>query len=135
MIILRRIGSVLAGFILIGLLGFVMDTLLQRLGLLPIPTEQKFETGHALLAVSYHLLFAVLGGLVTAWLAPDRPVAHAIVLGILGIVISVLGLIAIVMLDLAPAWYGVALIVFSIPATWLGGKPAIASRRRSQRTA
>jgi hypothetical protein len=110
----RGCRSVLAGFLLIGLLGFLTDTVLQQLGILPIPTEHKFETGHALLALSYHLLFAVLGGLITARLAPDHPIAHAITLGILGIVISTLGLIAIIRQDLAPAWYGWALIVFSI---------------------
>jgi hypothetical protein len=129
MIILKRVGSVLAGFFLIGLLGFLTDSVLQQLGILPIPTEHKFETGHALLALSYHLLFAVLGGFVTARLAPDHPIAHAITLGILGVVISTLGLIAIIMQDLAPAWYGWALMVFSIPVTWIGGKLAILSRR------
>lgn len=132
MIILRRIGAVLAGFILIGLLGFLTDTVLQQLGILPIPTEHKFETRHALLALSYHLLFAALGGFVTARLAPDRPIAHAITLGILGIVISTLGLIAIIMQDLAPAWYGWALIFFSIPVTWMGGKLTTLSRRHSK---
>ncbi len=131
MLILKRIGSVLAGFFLIGLLGFLTDTVLQQLSILPIPTEHKFESGHALLALSYHLAFAVLGGFVTARLAPDHPIAHAIVLGILGIVISILGLIAIITQDLAPAWYGWGLIFFSIPVTWLGGKLALLSQRRS----
>jgi hypothetical protein len=54
--------------------------------------------------------------------------AHAITLSILGIVISTLGLIAIIMQDLAPAWYGWALIVFSLPVTWMGGKLAIIRR-------
>jgi hypothetical protein len=132
MIILRRMGAVLAGFFLIGLLGFLADTVLQQLGILPIPTEHKFETRHALLALSYHLLFAVLGGFATARLAPDHPIAHVITLGILGIVISTLGLIAIIILDLAPAWYGWSLIVFSIPVTWIGGKLAILSRRHAK---
>jgi hypothetical protein len=132
MIPLKRLGSVLAGFFLIGLLGYLADTVLQQLGILPIPTEHKFETGHALLALTYHLVFAVLGGFVTARLAPDRPLAHAMVLGILGIAISTLGLIAILMQDLAPAWYAGALIVFSIPVTWLGAKLAIRSRRYSK---
>ena len=122
---LKRVGAVLAGFLLIGLLGFLTDAVLQQLGILPIPTEQKFEPRHSLLALSYHLLFALLGGFVTAWLAPDHPIAHAITLGIFGIVISTLGLIAIIMQDFAPAWYGWALIVFSLPFTWIGGRLAV----------
>lgn len=124
MIILRRIGAVLAGFILIGFLGFLTDSILQQLQVLPIPTENKFEAGHSLLALSYHLTFAVVGGYVTARLAPDRPMAHAVALGTAGILISILGLIAIVMEDLAPAWYEWALIILSVPVTWFGGKLA-----------
>ena len=35
MVMLKRMGSVLAGFFLIGLLGFLTDTVLQQLGILP----------------------------------------------------------------------------------------------------
>jgi len=127
MIMFKRIGAVLAGFFLIGFLGFLTDTVLQQFSLLPIPTEHRFETQHAVLALSYHLVFATLGGFVTARLAPDHPLAHAMALGILGIRISTLGLIAIIVQDLAPAWYGWALIL-SIPVTWLGGKLALLHR-------
>jgi len=131
-VILKRIGAVLAGFFLIALLGFVADTILQHFGILPIPTEQKFEPRHSLLALSYHILFVLLGGFVTARLAPDRPVAHAVTLGIFGIAFSALGLIAIIMQDLAPAWYGWALVVFSVPVTWAGGKLAALGHARSK---
>ncbi|MDP2898368.1 MAG: hypothetical protein Q8Q12_17660 [bacterium] len=127
----KRIRAVLAGFFLIALLGFVTDTILQQAGILPIPSQHKFETRHALLALSYHLLFTVLGSFVTARLAPDRPIAHSIALGILGVVISILGLIAITTRNLAPAWYGWALIVLSVPVTWIGGRLAVLSQEHS----
>jgi hypothetical protein len=119
---LRSVLAVLAGFFLIGLLGFLADTLLQSLGVLPETGTMRFEDWQSLLALSYHLIFVLTGGYVTARLAPDGPIAHAIALGILGVVFSVLGLIAIISGDLAPAWYGWALIIFSIPVTWAGGK-------------
>jgi hypothetical protein len=127
-IILKRIGSVLAGFFLIALLGFLTDTILQQAGILPIPSEQKFETRHALLALSYHLVFVVIGCFIAARIAPDHPVAHAVAIGILGVLISILGLIAIITQDLAPAWYGWALVMFAIPSAWVGGKLAVLSR-------
>ena len=133
MFILKRIGSVLTGFVLIAVLGFVTDTLLQRAAILPVPSDQPFEPAHAVLALAYHLLFVVLGGFVTARLAPDHPVAHAITLGVLGIVFSTLGLIAILTQDLAPAWYGWALVVLAIPLTWLGGTLAVLRRRPTTR--
>lgn len=120
--LLRSIGAVLTGFLLIGFLGFVADTVLQQLGVLPITGTVRFKDEQSLLALTYHLLFAVLGGYVTARLAPDRPVAHAFALGVMGVLISIAGLIAIISGDLAPAWYGWALIILSIPVTWLGGR-------------
>lgn len=120
--LLRGIVAVLAGFFLIGLLGYLADTLLQSLGVLPVTGTVRFEDKHSLLALSYHLLFALLGGFVTAWLAPNRPIAHALALGVLGVLISILGLIAIITNDLAPAWYGWALIILSLPITWSGGR-------------
>lgn len=119
---LQSIGAVLAGFFLIGVLGFIADTVLQNLGILPVSGTIRFENRHSLLALSYHLIFTLIGGYLTARLAPDRPVAHSLALGVLGIAISTLGLIAIVTEDLAPAWYGWALIAFSLPVTWTGGK-------------
>lgn len=131
-IIFKRIGAILAGFLLIALLGFITDSILQHLEILPIPTENKFEPRHSLLALSYHLLFVLVGGFVTARLAPDRPIAHAVALGVLGVAFSTLGLIAIITQDLAPAWYGWALMVFSVPVTWAGGKLAELRRRSLQ---
>jgi hypothetical protein len=55
--------------------------------------------------------------------------AHALALGMLGVCISALGLIAIVTGDLAPAWYGWALIVLSRSVAWIGGKLFILRHR------
>jgi hypothetical protein len=119
---MKSVVAVLAGFILIGALGFITDTALQSLGILPETGSARFKDWQSLLALTYHLGFVIVGGYLTARLAPNRPVAHAIALGVLGIGFSLLGLIAIVSGDLAPAWYGWALVVFSVPATWLGGR-------------
>ena len=118
----RSILAVLAGFFLIGLLGFITDTILQQLGVLPVTGTLRFKDEQSLMALIYHLLFAVAGGYVTARLAPDRPIAHAVALGMMGVLISIAGLFAIIQGDLAPAWYDWALIILSIPVTWLGGR-------------
>ena len=120
--LLRSIAAVSAGFVLIGTLGFLADTVLQYFGVLPVTGSVRFEDKQSLLALFYHLIFVLIGGYLTAWLAPNRPIGHALVLGALGIVFSSAGLIAILAGDLAPAWYGWALIVFSLPVTWAGGK-------------
>ena len=110
------------GFALIACLAFVTDTVLQRVGILPVTGAKRFESGHSLLALTYHLAYTVLGGYLAARLAPRHPMAHALALGALGVAFSIAGLIAITTGDLAPAWYGWALIVFSLPVTWIGGK-------------
>lgn len=119
---LRSIIAVLAGFAVIVLLAFVTDTALQAAGVLPVTGAEKFSAGQALLALSYHLGYALLGCYLAARLAPSRPMAHALVLGAIGLVMSVLGLIAIITGDLAPAWYGWALILLSLPVAWAGGR-------------
>lgn len=127
--LLRSVGAVLAGLIFIAVSSFVTDGALHWVGILPVPSEVKFESRHALLALSYHLFYVLLGAFLVAWLAPSRPLAHALALGVLGVAVSTLGLIAIVMNDLAPAWYGWALVMLSLPVTWAGGKLFIMSRK------
>lgn len=128
---MKSIGAVLAGFILIALLGFVADTALQSIGVLPVTGTVRFSDMHALLALSYHLAFVLVGSYVAARLAPSHSIAHSISLGALGVVFSALGLIAIIAGDLAPAWYGWSLVLLSLPMCWLGGRLFIA---RSQAT-
>jgi hypothetical protein len=107
--------------LVIVILAVVTDTFLQSVGILPITGKERFTDFHSLLALSYHLLYAALGGYLTARLAPYRPITHALALGSVGLAMSVPGLRAIVEGDLAPAWYGWALIIFALPVTWLGG--------------
>lgn len=118
----KSIGAVLAGFVLIAFLAFVTDTVLQQVGIFPMTGVKRFGSGHSRLALSYHLVYTLLGGYLAARLAPRHPMAHALALGVLGVIVSTAGLIAIVAGDLAPAWYGWALIAGSLPVTWAGGK-------------
>ncbi len=53
-------------------------------------------------------------------LAPQNPMKHAIILGIIGTVLSAVG--AVVAADLGPVWYAWTLAVIAIPIAWLGGK-------------
>lgn len=120
--ILKSIGAVAAGVVILSMLAAVTDTLLQWAQVLPVTGEKKFETVHSLLALGYHLLYVVIASYLVARLAPNRPVAHALAFGAVGAVMSILGTIAIVTGDLAPTWYGGALIVLSLPTAWVGGK-------------
>src|SRR5215469_8561741 len=75
--ILRRLGAILAGFFIVALLSVVTDALLEHAGVFPSTDHpERYTAGLYLLATGYRTLFTVLGGYVTAWLAPDRPLAH-----------------------------------------------------------
>lgn len=116
--IFKSIGSVLAGFLAIVILSVGTDTILEQAGILP--EGALFDTGLLLLALMYRSLYSMIGAYLTARLAPNQPMRHALALGVLGIVVSSLG--ALAARDLGPAWYGFALVLVSLPLAWLGGR-------------
>jgi hypothetical protein len=78
------------------------------------------STALFLLAFAYRLVFDVGGCYLTARLAPARPMKHALVLGGLGVLLSLTG--ALAMWNAGPHWYPLALVVSSLPSAWLGGR-------------
>ena len=121
----RSVGAVLAGVVtgVVPILG--TDVVLHAVGVFP-PMGQSMEgyDGALLLATIYRTVYGVAGSYVTARLAPDRPMGHALVGGVLGLVVSIVG--AVVTWNKGPAfgphWYPLALIVLAIPTAWAGGK-------------
>lgn len=117
----RRVLAVLAGFFAVVVLSVVTDMVLEAIGVFPPPDKGLFDTGLLLVAVGYRSLFTAAGGFITARLAPDRPMRHAVVLGVIGIIMGSLGAISTAGQNLGPAWYAWALVVLALPCTWLGG--------------
>ena len=119
----RSVGAVFSGFLAVVVLSIGTDMLMQATGLFPPFSEpQKFTTPLLLAAMIYRAIYGVLGGYITALLAPRRPMVHALVLGAVGLLLSVAG--AVVMRDQGHAWYSLALIVLALPSAWLGGRLA-----------
>jgi hypothetical protein len=117
--ILRSIGAVLAGFLVIVVLSLATDAALHATGVFP-PIGQQMTDGLFVLASVYRIVYGVAGGYVAARLAPDRPMQHALALGAIGLVLSSVG--AVVMWDAGPAWYSLAIIAIAMPCAWVGGK-------------
>jgi hypothetical protein len=113
----RRIGAVLAGLLVIVVQSIATDTVLHATGLFP-PHGEPMADAPYMLALAYHILYGIAGGYVTARLAPDRPLGHALVLGGIGVVLSAIG--AAVMWDAGPAWYPLSLVVIALPCAWVG---------------
>ena len=73
------------------------------------------------LALAYRCVYAVLGGYLTACLAPRNPMRHVWVLAFIGLAMAVAGVIATRGMNLGPCWYPISLAVTALPCVWLGG--------------
>jgi hypothetical protein len=123
--ILRSVGALLAGM-LVGIVFTIgTDIVLHATGVFP-PWGQSMVgfDGALLLATAYRTVFGVVGSYIIARLAPNRPMQHALVGGVVGLVVSIVG--AAVTWNKGPAfgphWYPLALIVLAMPQAWVGGK-------------
>lgn len=120
--LVRSAGAILAGFVVIVALSIVTDLVLEKTGVFPPAGIPVQGAGLFLLALVYRTAFGVLGGYVTARLAPSRPIGHALILGGIGFVVSCLGVAATLgKPEMGPAWYPIALVFTAVPSTWLGG--------------
>jgi hypothetical protein len=111
----------LAGFVAVVVLSLGTDWALHAAGVFPA-LGQKMSDSLFVLATVYRTLYGVVGSYVTARLAPDRPMGHALVGGLIGVAISTLGAVVTWNKALGPRWYPLALIVTAMPTAWLGGK-------------
>jgi hypothetical protein len=117
----RSIGAIAAGlFVIIGVTTLV-DIVLHVTGVFP-PMDQPINDALALLATSYRIVISVGGAWLTARLAPNQPMKHAMILGYVGVVLGLAGVVATWNLGLGPRWYSVLLVVLAIPQCWAGGK-------------
>ena len=123
---LRSVLAVIAGLAAVIVLSEGTDFVLRSAGLFP-PLEDAgaYTTAMFAAAAVYRTLAGVVGGFVAASLAPRAPVAHALVLGAIGLALNIAG--AIAMWGVGPAWYPLILAALALPSTWLGG--ALAMRR------
>jgi peptidoglycan/LPS O-acetylase OafA/YrhL len=122
---LRSLGAVLAGIMADVILTVGTDSILHATGVYP-PWGQPLTDADALmlLATIYRLVYGIAGSYITARLAPNRPVRHALVCGVVGLVICIAGAVATWNGGPAfgPHWYPLTLIATAVPCAWLGGQ-------------
>lgn len=117
----RSVWAVVAGFLAVVLLSIATDVVLVRLGILP-SLGQRLSDKLSLLATAYRTIYALLGSYLTARLAPNRPLGHALVGACIGMVIGAAGAAATWNKDLGPHWYSLVLVLEGIPCAWIGAK-------------
>ena len=120
--ILKGIGAILAGIVFIVVTHTLTDMVLEKLGIFTPPDQGLHITWMLVTATIYRTIYTVLGGYVTAALAPEPKMRYVIILGIFGTIAGTLGAIATIPMGLSPAWYPIALAVLAFPSVWLGGK-------------
>lgn len=118
----RSIGAVLAGILAVIILSIGTDLLLHAIGILPGLGE---PVGDSLLLVAtvYRTIYSITGSYITAWLAPDRPMNHALAGGVLGLILGTVGAITTWNgVGMGHHWYSIALAALALPSAWVGGK-------------
>ena len=125
--LLRSIGATLAGLLAIVILSTATDMALHATGIYPPINERMSSDKLFVLATAYRIIFGIAGCYLAARLAPDRPMKHALILGVVGLVLSIAG--AAAMWDAGPGWYSLAIIAIALPCAWIGGKVVLIQRR------
>lgn len=115
----RSIGAVVVGILANVVIALPIDFALHAFGIYPAPGGEPMSNALCALAFSYRVVAAVVGGYLTAWIAPQNPRKHTVVLGWIGTALATTG--AIAMWGVGPAWYPLALIAIAVPASAWGG--------------
>jgi len=120
---LRSVGVVLVAFVLVAVFSLGTDIVLHATRIYP-PWFKSMSTPLWLLATGYRTVYCIAGCYIAARLASYQPVKHALALGILGFVVSTVGVVATWNKgpEFGPHWYPLALVATAIPCAWVGGK-------------
>ena len=121
--VVRSIGAVFAGLLFIVVLSTITDVVMHATGVYP-PWFHYMRDSLFLLATAYRIVYSILGSYLTARLAPRRPMLHALILGVVGVLLSIAGALSTWNKgpEFGPKWYPITLIVMAIPLAWVGGK-------------
>lgn len=127
---IRSIFAVIAGSVTWMVTALGMDEVLKRLMSASFGTKGEVESVPLLLfMLSYSLLFSVLGGFVTAYIAGRKEIQHAFALGVLQLTMGIIATIQF--FDTAPLWFHIACMSLLIPANLLGGQLRVMQKHSS----
>ena len=117
----RSIAAVVYGMVFVGTVWFAATRALRSIMPAAFTPDGRVASATVLLIiVGYVFVFAVAGCYLTARLAPNRPMRHAMALGAIGLVFNGVGTVA--RWHMAPPWYHALSLALVLPAAWLGGK-------------
>lgn len=117
----RSVWAVFLGFLAVVVLSLGTDQLMHVLNIYPPWDQPMNEPGDNLLALTYRCVYGVIGSYITAKFAPHSPMRHVWIGAGIGFVLSLLGVVAAMNMNLGPIWYPIALAITALPCAWLGG--------------
>jgi len=117
----RSVWAIFAGFLFVVILSIATDAVFHKLNVFPPLGEYTTDKPLAL-ATFYRMIYGVMGSYITARLAPNRPMFHALLGGFIGILLGILGAAVTWNKNLGPHWYPIALVLLALPQSWLGAK-------------
>jgi len=119
--VLKSIWAVFAGFFTVGFLSVATDAVLEAVKIFPpMDQPQAYTAWMYGLCLVYRIIYAVVGGYVTAALAPQNAMKHVRVLAVIGLVMATMGVIAF--WNLGSQWFPILLALSTYPSVWYGGK-------------
>jgi hypothetical protein len=129
--ILRSAGAIFAGMVTVIILSLGTDVILHATGVYP-PWFQPMADPLWALALAYRLVYGVMGGYIGARFAPNHPMKHALIVGFIGLALSIVG---VAMHwnkgpEFGPKWFNLALVFTALPCAWAGGKLVVSRPRR-----
>lgn len=124
--IFKSIGAGFVGIFVGAILSIGTDKILENMGVLP---HGNLWVGAWIIifVLFYRTIYNILGSYIVARLAPNYPMRHVLVVGVLGTIVSIVGAIATANMNLGPAWYAWTLAALTFPSAWLGGKLCVRS--------
>jgi len=124
----RSVLAIIIGFLAVAALSLGTDQILHVMKVYPPWGVPMWDPALNALALGYRIIYTILGGWLTARLAPRNPMKHAIILGVIGLVPATIGAIVAINGNFGPSWYPIALAIVGLPCTWIGG---VLHRRQS----
>ncbi len=116
--IFKSIGACLAGILVGVILSLGTDKVLETSGILP-QGNLWVEPGLIIFVLLYRTIYNFIGSYIVACLAPNHPMRHVLIVGVLGTLASIIGAVTTANMNLGPAWYAWTLAVLSLPSSWL----------------
>ena len=118
----RSILAVIVGYCVTAIATAGIDFILGTLAPAAFPKpgeDQAVGSSWLLLILGYSSIFAILGGYVTALVAKRSEVKHALALGIVMVMLSLVSMLTY--FGQQALWFQIGLLVLALPAALLGG--------------